>query len=127
MGIPDPDAPVGRARIDPKGTAMSVRVPLQLLLAPIVLVALLTASSAQDATPGSDAPGSEAGNFGLIPFQFIPTMMLTDEQKETVRALEDRQLQERRALEDRYAAELRALLIRQAEEREALIGQLMAP
>jgi Spy/CpxP family protein refolding chaperone len=106
---------------------MSVRIPLQLLLAPFLLSAFLTASSAQDAPSGTDAPGSEAGNFGLAPFQFIPTIMLSDDQKKTVRALEDRQLQERRALEDSYAAEVRAMMIRQAEEREALIEQLIAP
>lgn len=106
---------------------MSVPIPLRLLLAPFLLAAFLTASSAQDAPSGTDAPGSEAGNFGLAPFQFIPTIILTDEQKKTVRALEDRQLQERRALEDRYAAELRALMIQQSEEREALIANLIGP
>ena len=106
---------------------MSVHPANRLLLVPFVLAAFVIASAAQDAPRRPDSPGSETGNFGLAPFQPIPTLMLTDEQKQAVRALEDRQLQERRTLEDRYAGELRALLIRQADEQDALIRQLAGP
>lgn len=106
---------------------MSIRPAIRLLLVPCILAAFVTASAAQDVPLGAGSTGSETGNFGLTPFQQIPTLMLTDQQKQAVRALEDRQLQERRALEDRYAAELRAVLIRQADEREALIKQLAGP
>lgn len=106
---------------------MLARHATRFFLVACLATPFVTTSVAQDALPPTDTLGSETANFGLAPFQPIPTLMLSDEHKRTVRALEDRQLQERRALEDRYAVELRALLIRQADEREALTQQLASP
>lgn len=97
------------------------------LLAASLVAILATGAAAQDTAPPAQSLGAESGNFGLAPFQPIPTLTLSEDQKQTARALEDRQLQERRALEDRYAVELRALLITQAQEREELMRKFTSP
>jgi hypothetical protein len=81
---------------------------------------------AQGASEGAAAElGTEAGNWGLVPFSAVPVIQLGEQDRAAIRALEDRQLQERRALEDRYEAEFKALMRQQAEEREALRTQII--
>lgn len=81
---------------------------------------------AQQQGNGSGPPptaGTDVGNWGLLPFTVGPAVVLDEEGRRALRALEDRHLGELRALEDRFARELLELRTRQARERAELLAR----
>lgn len=96
------------------------------LLSALVLALVPVVATAQQQGNGPSPPaaaGSEVGNWGLIPFLLAPSIVLDEEGRKALRALEDRHLAELRALEDRYAKELLELRARHAAERTELVAR----
>lgn len=92
----------------------------------LILVALPVAAIAQQPNGGPPGPpsaaGTDVGNWGLVPFTVGPAVLLDEQGRARLRALEDKHLAELRALEDRFAQELLELRARQAAERSALLA-----
>lgn len=92
-----------------------------------LLVALPVAAIAQQPNGGPPGPppaaGTDVGNWGLVPFTVGPAVLLDEQGRAALRALEDKHLAQLRALEDRFARELVELRARQAAERGELLAR----